>query len=91
MSSSTECRHVFCALCLLRWWESIQTRSCPICRNVAKYPPVRDPVQGFVAIARAQAGEEEEPDSFDADLFDEFFPPPRPDTGGSRRRPIEIP
>lgn len=45
-----------------------------MCRSIAKTPPVRDPVQGFVAMARAQAGEEEEDDSFDANLFDDFFP-----------------
>lgn len=47
--------------------------SCPTCRAIAKSPPVRDPVQGFVALARAQVGEEEDSDPFDADIFDSFF------------------
>lgn len=87
---STECRHLFCAMCLLTWWESNQETSCPICRKVANIPPVRDPVQGFVAFARAEAGEEEEEDPFDMDLFDDLFPPTWSGAGRSRRSAIEL-
>lgn len=61
-----------------------------MCRKVAKISPVRDPVQGFVAMARAHAGEEEEPDSFDMDLFDDLFPPAWSGAGRSRHSAIEL-
>ena len=77
-------------MCLLAWWETDQTTSCPICRKVVEFPPICDPVQGFVAVARTQAGEAEISDSFDADLFDDFFPPTGLDAGRSRRSAIEI-
>ena len=63
---------------------------CPVCRTIAKSAPVRDPVQGFVALARAQAGKEEE-ESFDADIFDSFFSVKKLKAGRSRRTVIEIP
>lgn len=87
---STDCRHIFCAMCLLSWWQTKQENSCPTCRTIAKSPPVRDPVQGFVALARAHAGEAEQSDSFDEDIFDAFFPAKAPNSSGSRRAPIEI-
>ncbi|KAF9647795.1 hypothetical protein BDM02DRAFT_3187697 [Thelephora ganbajun] len=87
---STDCRHVFCAMCLLSWWQTKQENSCPTCRSIARSSPVRDPVQGFVALARAQAGEEEESNSFDADIFEAFFSPRRSKVDG-RRDVIEIP
>ena len=78
-------------MCLLSWWQTKQEASCPTCRRIVKFPPVRDPVYGFVAMARAQAGEEEESDSFDADIFDSFFPLKGSRAGYSRRSAIEIP
>src|ERR1700753_2750801 len=76
VSHSTDCRHVFCAMCLLSWWQTKQENSFPICRTISKSPPVRDPVQGyFAALVRAQADEEEESGSFDTDIFETFFPP----------------
>jgi hypothetical protein len=77
-------------MCLLSWWQTKRENSCPTCRTIAKSPPVRDPVQGFVALARAQAGEAEELDSFDAEIFDAFFPPRVSKARGSRRAPIEV-
>ena len=64
---------------------------CPVCRTIAKSAPVQDPVQGFVALARAQAGKEEEEESFDADIFDSFFSVKKLKAGRSRRTMIEIP
>ena len=78
-------------MCLLSWWQSARENICPTCRTIAKTPPVRDPVQGFVALARAQAGEEEDSDSFDEDIFDAFFPPKISKAAKSRRTVIEIP
>ena len=60
-------------MCLLSWWQTKGNTSCPVCRTIAEHPPVRDPVQGFVALAREQAGEEEDLEPFDADIFDAFF------------------
>lgn len=89
MSCSTDCRHIFCAKCLLTWWKASQQPDCPICRTISKSPPVRDPVQGLVAMARAQAGGGES-DSVNMKLFDKFFPSKRSKAGRNRRDAIEI-
>ena len=78
-------------MCLLSWWQTKGETSCPTCRTIVESPPVRDPVQGFVALARAQAGEEEDSDSFDKDIFDGFFPSETWRAGSSRQDAIEIP
>lgn len=77
-------------MCLLSWWQTKRENSCPTCRTIAESPPVRDPVQGFVALARACAGEEEDSDPFDVDIFDAFFPLKKSKAGRSRRAVIEI-
>lgn len=78
-------------MCLLSWWQTKRVTSCPTCRAIAKSPPVRDPVQGFVALARAQVGEEEDSDPFDADIFDSFFKLKTRAAGSGPREVIEIP
>jgi len=60
-------------MCLLSWWQTKQETSCPFCQTITKSPPVWDPVQGFVVLACAQPGKEEDLDPFGADIFDSFF------------------
>ena len=88
---SAECRHIFCAMCLLSWWQTKRVTSCPTCRTIAQSPPVRDPVQGFIALARVQAGEGEDSDPFDSDIFDSFFKLKTRASGSGVREVIEIP
>ena len=78
-------------MCLLSWWQTKRVTSCPVCRAIAESPPVRDTVQGFVALARAQAGEEEDSDPFDADIFDSFFTLKTRVAGSGPGDAIEIP
>jgi len=73
-------------MCLLSWWQTKRVASCPTCRAIAKSPPVRE----FVALARAQAGEEEDSDPFDADIFDSFFKLKTRVAGSGPREVIEI-
>lgn len=81
-------------MCLLSWWQTKRDTSCPTCRTISENPPVRDSVQGFVALARVQAGEADESDSFDADIFDTFFSESdqeqEGEQEGSSTDPIEI-
>ena len=74
---------------LFSWWQTKQETSCPACRTISKLPPVRDSVQGLVSLAHTQAGDADESDPFQADIFDDFFPPKvlKALKSGARRRP----
>lgn len=49
--NSTDCRHLYCAACLLKWWESCERPSCYTCHQPCLHPPVHDTVHGLVVLA----------------------------------------
>lgn len=71
---STECRHIFCAACLITWWHASGGTSCPSCRRVSTQLPVRDHShETLIEAVRATSGEVAEVEPLPPLDFAEFF------------------
>ena len=73
---STDCRHLYCASCLLDWWRTCEKPTCHTCHQTCLYPPARDCVHGLLVLAHEDSGEGTWV-AFEGDdsLFRPFFPP----------------
>lgn len=73
---SMDCRHLYCASCLLEFWDKQETPSCFTCHQRCLYPPARDLVHGLVVLAHEDSENGFPTDSLDDDpfLFCRFFP-----------------
>ena len=72
--SSVECRHVFCAVCLISWWQASNGTSCPTCRGVSTQVPARAHThETLIEMVLANAGERVDPGPFDPRVFEEFL------------------
>ena len=71
---SVECRHIFCAVCLISWWQASNGATCPTCRGVSTRVPVRAHThEALIDVAHANSGERVDPEPFDPRVFEEFL------------------
>ena len=71
---STDCRHLYCATCLLDWWKTCKTPSCYTCHQLCLYPPARDVVHGLLILAHEESDEGNWVAFDDDSPFRPFFP-----------------
>lgn len=73
-NSSLECRHIFCATCLISWWQASTETSCPACRRVSTRIPIRDHShETLIDAIRATSGQEVEQERLGRRVFEKFF------------------
>ena len=71
---SIECRHIFCGVCLISWWQASNKASCPTCRRISTQTPVRDHThETLIDTVIANSGERVDPEPFNPQVFEEFL------------------